>query len=85
MQFQTDIINSTVTRAKIMETTALGAAFLAGLKVGVWTSINEISKIWQSDQIYHPNMDKKQKNIYIHKWHKAIEMCKGWEDERTNL
>lgn len=82
MQFQTDIINSTVTRAKIMETTALGAAFLAGLKVGTWKSIDEISQIWQSDQIYHPKMDSKLKESYINKWHKAIQMCKGWEDER---
>lgn len=81
MQFQADICNVNVQRAKIMETTALGVAYLAGLKVGVWSSLDEIKKIWACDQEYVPNLDEGRKENYIKKWHRAIEMCKGWEEK----
>lgn len=80
MQFQADICNVSVERAKIMETTALGVSYLAGLKVGVYSSLDDIKKIWSRDQEYVPNMDEDKKKSYCKKWHKAIEMCKGWEN-----
>jgi glycerol kinase len=81
MQFQADVCNCTVERAKVMETTALGVAYLAGLKVGVWKSIDEIRHIWACDQSYSPKMEAKNQQSYIKKWHKAVSMCKGWEKE----
>ena len=80
MQFQSDICNIVVSRAKIMETTALGVSYLAGLKVGVWNSLDEIKSIWAKEREYNPYLDESKKNVYINKWHKAIEMCKGWEE-----
>lgn len=82
MQFQADIINTKVERAKIMETTALGVAYLAGLHTGVWSSLEEISKIWDKDHTYEPAMEIAQKEHYISRWHRAVEMCKGWADEK---
>ena len=80
MQFQADISSLNVEKSKIMETTALGAAFLAGLKVNVWSSINEIKRIWAVDTKFIPKMDENVKKSYISKWNKAVLMCKGWED-----
>lgn len=80
MQFQADIINAKVQRAKIMETTALGAAYLAGLRVGTWESLDEIKKIWAVDKEYVPSIQGEEKAEYIKRWHKAISMAKGWEN-----
>ena len=81
MQFQSDILSLNVERAKIMETTALGVAYLAGLKVGTFKSIDEIKKIWDKDQVYVPSMDETLKQEYIKKWSKAVKMAKGWIKE----
>ncbi len=78
MQFQADIINANVQRAKIMETTSLGAAYLAGLYVGVWESINEIHNLWDKSIEYTPAMSDEEKQKYIKNWHKAVRMCQGW-------
>ncbi len=80
MQFQADISSLNVEKSKIMETTALGAAFLAGLKVNVWSSVDEIKRIWAVDTKFEPKMDENVKKSYISKWNKAVLMCKGWED-----
>lgn len=79
MQFQSDITDCVVKRAKIMETTSLGVAYLAGLRLGL-LKIDEIKQIWHCDQSYEPSMDIEIKNKYINKWHKAVNMCKGWEE-----
>ena len=81
MQFQSDILSLNVERAKIMETTALGVAYLAGLKVGTFKSIDEIKKIWDKDKVYVPSMDETLKKEYIKKWSKAVNMAKGWIKE----
>ena len=81
MQFQSDVIDATVQRAKVMETTALGAAYLAGLRSGVWTSREQIAANWGVGKAYTPSMDPAKKETYIRKWHKAVAMCKGWERE----
>lgn len=80
MQFQADISSLNVKKSKIMETTALGAAFLAGLKVNVWSSVDEIKRIWAVDTKFEPKMNENIKNNYISKWNKAVLKCKGWED-----
>ena len=78
MQFQADIIGATVQRAKVMETTALGAAYLAGLYAGVWTSTEDIVCSWGVDREYTPAMDQEEKEHLSAKWHKAVSMCAGW-------
>lgn len=70
MQFQADILGTKVIRPQVVETTAMGAAYLAGLAVGYWSSIDEIRKQWQVDRIFEPSWDEKQ-----------IQTAKsGWED-----
>lgn len=81
MQFQADIIGTTVVRAKVMETTALGAAYLAGLCIGVWKSQDEIRLNWDKSAEYVPLMSEEKKTKYIQKWHKAVQSCLGWEEE----
>lgn len=81
MQFQADIMDVNVQRAKIMETTALGVAYLAGLYVGVWNSLEEIKNSWNKEREYVPDMNEVEKNQYITKWHKAVAMCQGWEKD----
>ena len=79
MKFQSDIISTSVQRAKIMETTALGVAFLAGLRVGIWKSLDELKRVWKKDVEYLPSMDENLKNEYVNKWLKAVHMCMGWD------
>ena len=81
MQFQSDVIGATVQRAKVMETTALGAAYLAGLYVGVWTSAEEIARSWGVDREYNPAMEQEEKEKLTRKWHKAVQMCLGWDKD----
>lgn len=81
MQFQADIISAKVQRAKIMETTALGAAYLAGLRVGVWSSTDDIKNSWDMEREYVPSINEQDKEKYVSKWHKAVLMCRGWEEQ----
>ena len=78
MQFQADIIGATVQRAKVMETTALGAAYLAGLYAGVWQSTEDIVRSWGVDREYTPAMAAEEKAHLASRWHKAVSMCAGW-------
>lgn len=80
MQFQADIINSDVTRPIISETTALGAAYLAGLAVGFWNSKEEISHRWFAGQTYNPRMDKETVDKLYKGWEKAVDRVRAWED-----
>lgn len=80
MQFQADIINGEVTRPIISETTALGAAYLAGLAVGFWRSKEEISERWFASQTYMPSMKGEEINKLYIGWKKAVERAKHWED-----
>ncbi len=81
MQFQSDIGNFRVVRKKINETTALGAAYLAGLAVGEFKDLKELDALDVKDKNFSPKMDKDLRDKYLHKWHKAVKMCQGWEDE----
>ena len=78
MQFQADIIGATVQRAKVMETTALGAAYLAGLHAGIWKTREDIARSWGVDREYIPAMEDEEKEKLASKWHKAVKMCAGW-------
>ncbi|MGB5990305.1 MAG: glycerol kinase GlpK [Marinifilaceae bacterium] len=78
MQFQSDIIGSSVVRPKVLETTAMGAAYLAGLAVGFWDSVDEIKKHWEQDIIMTPKMEKGKVDELLEGWDKALGRSKNW-------
>jgi len=71
-QFLSDVVNVKILRPKVHETTALGAAFMAGLKIGTYKSLKDISKNWSLDKKFSPKMKKKSRNLLLHGWTKAI-------------
>lgn len=79
MQFQADILRCPIDRPAMVETTALGAAFLAGIHAGVWSDLNDIARIRVSDHIFRPKMDAALARCYWERWHKAVERARGWE------
>jgi len=82
MQFQSDILKTKVIRPKITETTALGAAYLAGLAVGYWRNIEEIQKQWQVDKEFSPSMDDNERNKLVHGWQRAVKGAIAWADHK---
>jgi glycerol kinase len=78
LQIQADLIRCNVNRPKTVETTALGAAYLAGLAVGVWSSKEEIEKNRQVERVFEPHMPEETRNELYAGWKKAIERAKGW-------
>ncbi len=78
MQFQADVLNTETVRPKIVETTVMGAAFLAGLAVGYWDSLEEIQEIWQTDVRFTPTEDREQIEVGIKGWYKAIDALEHW-------
>ncbi len=81
MQFQSDILNVPVHRPNITETTALGAAYLAGLAVGFWSNKDEISRKWSVDKEFNPSMKKEKRELLYKGWKKAVGRSLKWEDE----
>ncbi|MBR6635083.1 MAG: glycerol kinase GlpK [Clostridia bacterium] len=81
LQIQADMIQSQVDRPKIVETTALGAAYLAGLAVGVWKDLADIESNRQVDRIFEPKMPKEERDRLYKGWKKAVERAKNWEDQ----
>lgn len=81
MQFQADIAALKTIRGKTNETTALGVFYLAGLAVGMFKSTDEIRKLEEKDKIFYPKMEEENRQKYLRKWHKAVTMCQGWDDE----
>jgi glycerol kinase len=79
MQFQADIMQVPVVRPKIIETTALGAAYLAGLAVGFWNDISEIADIWQTDRVFHPRMPRDEVARRRARWAEALTRARSWE------
>ena len=80
MQFQSDILNTKVIRPKVTETTALGAAYLAGLAVGYWKDMDEISGQWQVEKTFEPTMESSEKNQLIKGWQRAIKAAQVWSE-----
>lgn len=78
LQFQSDILDLPIIRPMCVETTALGAANLAGLATGVFESTEQISKIWKTDRIFEPQMDLANRNAKLNGWHRAVERSLGW-------
>lgn len=80
MQFQADILNKPVRRPVIRETTALGAALLAGLAVGVWSSQEEVKSRMKTDSLYEPAMDEAKRQKLLRGWHKAVGRSLDWAE-----
>ena len=80
MQFQSDILRKPIDRPKMVETTAFGAAFLAGLAVGVWKDIGDIASIRESDRVFTPEMDVTEAAALHKKWLRAVERAAKWEE-----
>jgi glycerol kinase len=80
MQFQADILNTTVHRPECIETTALGAAYLAGLAVGFWKDQEEIQRNWALAETFLPNMTTEKREALINGWNKAVKRSFAWED-----
>ncbi len=78
MQFQADVIDAPVHRPIVAETTALGAAYLAGLAVKYWESRDDIRQNWQIDRSYEPNMEESHRKEIVEGWHKAVRYSFGW-------
>lgn len=77
MQFQADILNVPVLRPKMLESTAWGAAAMAGLKAGVFSSLDEIAVSWQLDRCFEPRMNNDERESHLSKWHKALKRAKS--------
>lgn len=82
LQMQANALNAKVVRPVVLETTALGAAYLAGLATGFWSGIKELEAQWQEDQTFRPNIKKGKRESELKSWHKAVERSKNWETEQ---
>jgi glycerol kinase len=81
MQFQADLLGVPVVRPRVLETTALGAAYLAGLAAGVWRTQDAISGQWKKDRVFDPRMSRDEAAARLASWSRAVERAKGWEGE----
>ncbi len=80
MQFQAEVLGVPVIRSKVRETTALGAAYAAGLAVGFWPDFADLRSRWRADQTWQPKMSEAERQHRMAGWHKAIERAMGWEE-----
>jgi glycerol kinase len=80
MQFQADMLGVPVIRPKVYETTALGAAYLAGLAVGYWKSAAEIEAQWEAERVFEPSMTRDRAAALMSGWKKAVERAKHWDE-----
>ena len=78
LQFQADIMGVPIVRPEVTETTALGAAYLAGLATGFWSGLDEISDLWRAQRRFEPAMRASQRDELIARWHKAVERSRSW-------
>jgi glycerol kinase len=81
MQFQADIIGVPVVKPAVMETTSMGAAFAAGLAVGIWQDQQEIKELWTAAQTFNPKMDVEERDSSLAGWRKAVSKSLDWVDE----
>lgn len=82
LQFQADVLRVQVQRPKTIETTALGAAYLAGLSVGYWKDKQEIRENWAISQVFEPKLGVEEMTHRLDSWHRAIRCAKGWEEKK---
>lgn len=84
MQFQSDITGKRLRRPIVRETTALGAAYLAGLAVGFWKSLDEVRDHWTIDRVYEPEMDEETRRRVLRGWDAAVKCARIWGQESGN-
>jgi glycerol kinase len=80
MQFQADVLGTRVVRPKVAETTALGAAYAAGLATGVWGSLEELAGNWQKSAEWEPTMEAEDREERYRMWKKAVDRTLDWVD-----
>jgi len=80
MQFQADISRCPVVRPKVLETTALGAAYLAGLAIGYWKDVDELKEQWTMDKVFNPQMKEEVAQRQLDEWHKAVGRSQHWAE-----
>ncbi len=80
LQFQADLLGVPVVRPTIVETTALGAASLAGLAVGLWRSTAELAANWRVDRRFEPRLSRDEASMHMRRWSRAVERARGWEE-----
>ncbi|MGZ3637569.1 MAG: FGGY family carbohydrate kinase, partial [Ktedonobacterales bacterium] len=85
MQFQSDVLNVRVERPVVAETTALGAAYLAGLAVGYWSGLDDVARNWAVDRVFTPTMDPARRDRLYRGWQRAVERSRGWAKEEEAL
>src|SRR5438128_545374 len=83
MQFQADILGVPVIRPKVAETTALGAAYAAGLATGFWSNLEDLRQNWGVDRTWEPSMDSSKRDELYRNWKRAVERSFGWVEERA--
>ena len=80
MQFQADVLGIPVVRPAVTETTAMGAAYLAGLAVGVWESREQVAALWRTDRIFQPQWSEDQRTERLRQWHRAVLRARSWAE-----
>ena len=85
MQLQAEILGATVVRPAVRETTALGAAYLAGLAVGYWRDLDDLRANWQVERTFAPTWDEARRALGYRGWQRAVERAKGWVTEEEGL
>ena len=78
MQFQADVLNVPVVRPRLLESTAMGAAYLAGLAVGYWQSTAELDAQWKPERVFEPRMSETEREVLKTMWHQAVTRSRGW-------
>jgi glycerol kinase len=81
MQFQSDLIGSDVVRPRCIETTALGAAYLAGLAVKYWDSLDDVKSNWEIDRVFTSELEEEKRVKLLNGWHKAVKCALLWSEE----
>ncbi|WP_419689950.1 glycerol kinase GlpK [Burkholderia theae] len=84
MQIQADLLGRPVVRPAVTETTALGAAYLAGLEVGFWSGLDEITQQWRAERRFEPTMSQEERAARAGEWHQAIECARAWAPPPVN-
>jgi glycerol kinase len=79
MQFQADVLGVPVVRPRVLETTALGAAYLAGIATGVWRDRREIASQWHAERRFTPVMSRDESTSRMAQWRRAVDRAIGWE------
>jgi glycerol kinase len=82
MQFQADILGIPLEVAAVQETTALGAAYLAGIGVGLWTDISQPERQWRMARRFEPRMRADQRDVLHHNWLRAVDRSRNWTGDR---